>query len=49
MRLKKVVVTLAPEEAQEVLRIDIDRDGEKALQFVCSVLSKRVKEALQTH
>lgn len=49
MRLNKVVITLTPEEAREVLRIDMDGDREDAFLFFRTVLAKRVKEALKTH
>ncbi|SMC25686.1 hypothetical protein SAMN02746041_02412 [Desulfacinum hydrothermale DSM 13146] len=49
MRLKPIVLTLSPQEAQEVVRIDMDADSRGALDFVRHVLAKRVKEALQTH
>jgi len=48
MRLRKVIVALTPEQAQEVLRIELDNDAEGALKFLRKILSKRVKEALQT-
>ncbi|MBC7358936.1 MAG: hypothetical protein H5U10_10405 [Desulfacinum sp.] len=49
MRLKSIVLTLSPEEAQEVVRIDMDADAAAALDFLRTVLAKRVKEALRTH
>ncbi len=49
MRLKQVVLSLTAEEAQEVLRIDLDGDPADALDFIRSVLAKRVKECLHTH
>lgn len=49
MRLRSIVLTLSPDEAREVMRIDMDADSEAALSFVRTVLAKRVKEALKTH
>ncbi|MGQ9485537.1 MAG: hypothetical protein ACUVSA_11385 [Desulfosoma sp.] len=49
MRLKPIVLTLSPDEAREVVRIDMDGDMQAALSFVRTVLAKRVKEALKTH
>ncbi|WP_177193479.1 hypothetical protein [Thermodesulforhabdus norvegica] len=49
MRLKKVIITLTPEEVQEVLRIDMDGDPEEAFSFLRTVLAKKVKEELKTH
>ncbi|ROQ89900.1 hypothetical protein [Desulfosoma caldarium] len=49
MRLKPIVLTLSPDEAQEVIRMDMDADSEAALNFVRTVLAKKVKEALKTH
>mgnify|MGYP005832360075 CR=1 FL=1 len=49
MRLKPIVLTLSPDEAREVVRIDMDGDMQAALSFVRAVLAKRVKEALKTH
>ncbi|WP_448381928.1 hypothetical protein [Desulfosoma sp.] len=49
MRLKNVVLTLTAEEAQEILRVDLDGDSKGALELVRSVLAKKVREALKTH
>ncbi len=49
MRLKKVVLTLTEEEAQEILRLDLGGDPGEALHFVRSVLAKKVRESLKTH
>ncbi len=49
MRIKKAVITFSIPEVQEILRIAMDNDEQEALRFLKNVLSKRVKEAIQTH
>jgi hypothetical protein len=48
MRLKEVIVTLSPDEAQKVLEIDLDRNPSDAIQFIRQVLAKKVREVLKT-
>jgi|YNPBryantNP2012_1023418.scaffolds.fasta_scaffold11380_1 hypothetical protein len=48
MRLKEVVVTLSPNEAQKVLEIDLDGNPSDAIQFIRQVLAKKVREVLKT-
>ena len=48
MRLKEVVVTLSPDEAQKVLEIDLDGNPSDAIQFIRQVLAKKVREVLKT-
>ncbi len=45
--LKDIVLTLTAQEAQEVLRIDLDKDSVGALAFIQSVLAKKVRESLK--
>jgi hypothetical protein len=49
MNLKEVTIRLSPSEVVELLRIDMDDDPARALDFVKEVLAKRVKESLQPH
>jgi sRNA-binding protein len=49
MRLKNVVLNLTAEEAQEILRVDLDGDPAGALDLMRSVLAKKVREPLKTH
>lgn len=49
MRFKRVSLVLEPEDAREVLAIDLDQDPQRALAFVRERLLKPVKNALQPH
>jgi hypothetical protein len=49
MSLKSVLIELSVTDVEEVLRIDMDEDPAKALEFVKETLAKRVKESLQPH
>ena len=49
MRMKKAVITLSTSEVQEIMRIAVDNEEQEALRFLKDVLSKRVREAIQTH
>ncbi len=48
MRMKKAVITLTTSEVQEVLRIAMDNEEQKALRFIKETLCKRVKEAIES-
>ncbi len=48
MRTKKAVITLTASEVQEVLRIAMDNEEQKALRFIKETLCKRVKEAIES-
>jgi hypothetical protein len=49
MNLRKVMIELGVPDVVEILRIDMDEDQAKALEFVKEVLAKRLKESLQPH
>lgn len=47
MKLNPVQLQLDPEHVQEILRIALDDDAERALDFVKTVLFRRIDKALQ--
>jgi hypothetical protein len=46
---QKVVITLDPEDLQELERILIDRDEKDALRFLHERIEKKVHEATRAH
>ncbi len=49
MNLKPVRIEFSVEEINDLLRISMDDDRDQALEFVKSVLVKRIEKALQRH
>jgi hypothetical protein len=47
--MEKVLIELAPADAQRLLAIALDGDREEALTFIREDLAKRVEKALQRH
>lgn len=47
MKLNSVHLQLEPAQVQEILRIALDDDAERALDFVKTVLFRRIDKALQ--
>lgn len=46
-RIKDVQIGLTAEEVQEIFSIVLDQDRDRALQFMQSVLGKKVEKQLQ--
>ena len=49
MTLKPVQMTLSVEDVTDILHIAVDQDPLRALNFVKTVLAKKVEKALQRH
>jgi hypothetical protein len=49
MNLKPIHLQLKTEEVAQILRIAMDDDTESALDFIKTVLAKRVEKSLQRH
>jgi hypothetical protein len=44
---KEVVIWLTPEEAQEILAIDLDEDYHQALWFIREKMAKKISESMR--